>query len=337
MQDGPVDSLRPVRALVIGCGAVGSEYDRESPQPEAPRSHAGAYAQSERTALAGGVDPDPAARARFSELWDVPCYASVDEALAACEPEVASICTPPEARQEVLLPLLEANVRAIWMEKPLADTVTAGEEIVAACNRRGVALQVNFLRRFDSLHAHVAQEVSGQVLHADFRYNGTLENYGSHAIDLFRWFVGEPIRVTALAEGSNVALIELLTADGRMGTLRQLVGSSTPLFDCDLWLSDCRYTLTAGGEQLLVANVAPSALFRDVARLRFGEPSPGVGLEDAMSSGLKLLLERFEHGLEPVCSGRDGVAELRIRAAVLRSLELGVPVAVETGLARVRP
>lgn len=327
----------PVRAVVVGCGAIGSEYDRGNPRPEAPRSHAGAYARSLQTTLAGGVDPDPAARARFNELWGVPCYASVEQALAECEPVVASVCTPAEARQAVLGPLLDANLRAIWIEKPLAHTVAAGEEIVAACDGRGVALQVNFLRRFDSVHKRVAHEVSGHVLHADFRYSGTLENYGSHAIDLFRWFVGEPVRVTAQPEGSTSALVELLTADGRVGTLRQLVGSATGLFDCDLWLSDRRYSITAGGEQLLVANVVPSTLFKDIARLRFGEPSPGLGLEDAMSAGLASLLERLERGLDPACSGHDGLAELRIRDAAVRSLELGEPVAVETGLARVRP
>ncbi|HUZ82935.1 MAG TPA: Gfo/Idh/MocA family oxidoreductase, partial [Gaiellaceae bacterium] len=148
-----------ISALVVGCGAIGSEYDRVATPGAAPRSHAGAYAASPRTALVGGVDPDPAARRRFTERWDVPCHTSLAEALAAHAPELVSISTPPGARAAVVDELLAHRVQAIWIEKPLAENVAAAEAIVAACALAGVPLQVNFLRRFDHLHKRVADVV----------------------------------------------------------------------------------------------------------------------------------------------------------------------------------
>src|SRR5690242_21307669 len=46
-----------------------------------PLTHAGAYAAHSATTLVGGVDPDPAACARFESRWGVPCTAELEAAL----------------------------------------------------------------------------------------------------------------------------------------------------------------------------------------------------------------------------------------------------------------
>jgi hypothetical protein len=302
-------------ALVVGCGAIGSDYDRLALPGAAPRSHAGAYRASPRTQLAGGVDPDPAARQRFTERWDVPCYPALVDAFAASTPEVVSVSTPPNTRLGIVEELLERGVRAIWIEKPLAESVAAAESIVDACAEARVPLQVNFLRRFDPLHKRVADLVRGRVLRADFRYSGTLENYGSHAIDLFRWFVGEPVSVTASDEGGSV--LHVATDDGRVGAFARIPETALPFFDCDLWLEDGRVVLTALGEQLVVARPAASTLFPDLDRLELGAPDPELGMQHAMSSALGALLDHLEQGGPLLCTGADGVAELRVRQGVL--------------------
>jgi len=223
-----------------------------------------------------------------------------------------SICTSPDTRTGIVGELLERGVRAIWIEKPLAESVAAGESIVAACEASGVPLQLNFLRRFDQLHQRVAALVRGRVLRADFHYSGTLENYGSHAIDLFRWFVGEPIQIETLWNGEP--LLHVATEDGRAGTFTRVTGTADRFFDCDLWLDDARVLLTALGEQLVVARPVSSTIFPDLERLEFGAPDPVLGMEHAMSSALDSLLDHLEHGSPLLCTGADGVAELRVRA-----------------------
>jgi hypothetical protein len=225
-----------------------------------------------------------------------------------------SVCTPPDTRTTIVTDLLDRGVRAIWIEKPLADSLVAAESIVNACERARVPLQVNFLRRFDPLHKRVAALVRGRVLRADFRYSGTLENYGSHAIDLFRWFVGEPVRVDAVRNGELT--LHVSTQDGRTGTFARVPASALPFFDCDLWLDDARVVLTALGEQLIVARPAASALFPDLNRLALDEPDPELGMEHAMSSALDALLDHVERGTPLLCTGADGVAELRVREGV---------------------
>ncbi len=304
-----------IPALVVGCGAIGSDYDQRAAAGAPPRSHAGAYTASARTELVGGVDPDPVARERFAERWHVPCHASLAEALASSAPAVTSVCTPPGERTEIVETLVEHGVRAIWIEKPLAQEVAAAESIVAACARAGVPLQVNFSRRFDRLHQRVAARVHGRVLHADFRFSGTLENYGSHAIDLYRWFVGEPVHVSSSSSAGH-QLIQVATDDGRSGTFMRVEGTRRKFFDCDLWLDDGRVVLSALGEQLVEARIAPSPLFTGLDRLELGPPDGEVGLEQAMSAALDALLDHLELGTPLRCTGADGVAELRLRERV---------------------
>lgn len=305
-----------IPALVVGCGAIGSDYDRRAAAGGAPRSHAGAYTASSRTTLVGGVDLDAEARRRFSERWAVPCHASLAAALEELNPELVSICTPAQARLSVVRELLQRPLRAIWIEKPLAESVTTGEAIVSACEQAHVPLQLNFLRRFDRVHQRVAELVDGRVLRADFRFSGTLENYGSHAIDLFRWLVGEPVHVVSATCGVGEPTLHVETEDGRAGTFARVLGTAQPFFDCDLWLDDARLALTALGEQLVISNPAASELFPDLTRLEFGHPDAALGLEHAMSGALDALLDHLEHGAPLRCSGADGLAELRVRFGV---------------------
>jgi hypothetical protein len=298
----------------VGCGAIGSDYDRLAVPGAAPRSHAGAYAASPRTELVGGVDLDPAARERFTARWNVPCHASIVDAFRASPPELVSICTPPNTRLGIVDELLSRGVRAIWIEKPLADSVVAAEAIVAVCEDENVPLQLNFLRRFDPLHQRVAELLRGRVLNADFRYSGTLENYGSHAIDLFRWFVGEPVQVEKVGLGESA--VHVATDEGRIGTFARITGTPAPFFDCDFWLDDARVLLTALGEQLVVGRPTPSTIFPDLERLELGVPDPELGMEHAMSSALNALLDHLEYGKPLLCTGADGIAELRVRAKV---------------------
>lgn len=226
-----------------------------------------------------------------------------------------SVCTPPDARAEIVDAVLAHGVRAIWIEKPLAGGVAAAESIVSACAAADVPLQVNFSRRFDRLHQRVADRVRGRVLHADFRFSGTLENYGSHAIDLFRWFVGEPVHVST-AGGPGELLVHVRTEDGRSGTFARIEGTDLKFFDCDLWLPETRVALTALGEQLVEARVAPSTLFPGLDRLELGPPDGELGLANAVSAALDALLDHLELGTPLPCTGEDGVAELRVRERV---------------------
>ena len=304
-------------ALVIGAGAVGSGYD-ETRLAEPPLSHAGAYALHPATRLVGAVDPDPLARERFTARWDVPAHADLGSALRHGSPALVSLCTPAAGREMLVEQLRDAGVQAIWAEKPLAAGTTEGALMVATCERANIALQVNFLRRFDPLHVEVARRVHeiGGVEQLDVRYGGPLRGYGTHGVDLFRWFAGEVAWVDAVALEGREPLVVLGTAAGAIGVLAHVPTTAVELFEVDVLSGGTRLMLGGLGEQLVVASAGPSALFVGVTRLDYGGPCDATGVAHAMMGGVQALVDHLRDGTPLPCSGADGVAALAVHDAV---------------------
>src|SRR5262249_26146656 len=154
---------------------------------------------------------------------------------------VVSVCTPADARPALVARAVDAGAQAIWAEKPLALSAAAAEELVALCDQAAVLLQVNFLRRFDELHRRVATVV-GTQFRADFRFSGSLENYGAHAFDLFRWYAGD---VSAAWPGSvedGEPLLLLESPGGASASFWRVPSGDVDMFECDFYTDRGRFT-----------------------------------------------------------------------------------------------
>ena len=322
--------MTPFDALVVGCGRIGSGYDLER-SADPPLSHAGAYATNVDVRLRAGSDPDAEARERFERRWAVRCYADLAEALEAVRPALVSVCTPPGGRLEVVEQVLAAGVQGIWIEKPIASTADEGAAIVALAEVAGVALQVNFHRRFDPVHQAAAERVRADAgaVHGDFRFSGTLLNFGSHAFDLFRWFVGEPRRVRAIALPGRDPAGFVETADGSTGTFHHIPTDGTIVFEADFLTAHRRVTLAAAGEQCLDGRVACSPLFRGVMRHEYDDVHRNGGIRGAMAGAVEALVRSIQMRERPPCGGADGVAALRLYEAIREAAQSGATVVMD--------
>ena len=95
--------------------------------------------------LAGVVDVNEAAldEARRSlGLPDRACHVSVDEALAAIEPDLVVCVTPPQTHEEVVLAALAAGAHVIC-EKPLSTGMESARRMVEAAEAAGRTLAVS--------------------------------------------------------------------------------------------------------------------------------------------------------------------------------------------------
>lgn len=320
----------PLDCLVVGCGAIGSGYDELRPDGP-PLTHAGAYAAHPATRLAGGVDLDPAARARFEARWGVPGTAALDAALGD-RPALVSVCTPPDGRLPLVERILEAGPQGIWCEKPLAGSSEEAEQIRRRCQDSGVALQVNFHRRFDPPHRRIAELVAAgsAPLHLDVRYSGTLRNYGPHAFDLFRWLVGEPRWVEAAGEPDEPSAL-LVTEGGATGFFSRVAAQPLDLFEADLFTPERRVSLSSLGERIFVGKARPSGLWADTQVLDLGVQAQD-GLVGAMLGGVQSLADHVRLGTPLLCDGHDGVVALRVVEAVERAARKGGRVRLENAV-----
>jgi predicted dehydrogenase len=184
-----------LEVAVIGCGRAGNR--RIQAVLEYPGCH---------LALAVDSDSPVLTACRDSLPDDVLTADSLDQALAGRSVDIAIISTPPGLHEAQFAACLDAGVRHVLVEKPLAGDAEAARRMVARAGREGVHLKVGSnLRQFAEVRALLALASEGQLgTIRESRFNighdgsalapwaedvsqaggGTLLDNGVHVIDL---------------------------------------------------------------------------------------------------------------------------------------------------------
>lgn len=232
--------------VMIGLGMVAS-------------THAAAIADTKGRVALGGVmstSPDKARAfaANYARTHDLPepkVYTSVEEIASDPAVDFALICTPPNARVEMIDTLVAAG-KPILLEKPIERTLEAAEQIVATCENAGVPLGIMFQHRVreaslklaELLRANALGEVALVEIIVPWWRNqayydepgrgtyardggGVLISQAIHTMDLALSLVGPVSAVQAMArtsrlhnmESEDVVSAGLEFASGAIGTL----------------------------------------------------------------------------------------------------------------------
>lgn len=123
----------PVRVGVVGTGALGFH-------------HARLLRHMSGTVFAGIYDKNPARAAEVATTLKTVAHPSL-EALLQCV-DAVTVAVPTPAHASVGLAVLERGL-ALLMEKPLADTLEAADQLVRRAAAAGVVLQVGHVERFN--------------------------------------------------------------------------------------------------------------------------------------------------------------------------------------------
>lgn len=128
-------SDKKIRVLCAGAGHMGA-------------SHARAYAGIEGFEICGVVTRSEGSRAQLmDELGgEISGFNDFHEALAATKPDAVSISTYPDTHAEYAVAAMEAGAD-VFVEKPLAETVAAAEEIVAKATELGRKVVIGYILR----------------------------------------------------------------------------------------------------------------------------------------------------------------------------------------------
>lgn len=192
-----------LNVAVVGCGDV-SEV------------HFAAILDATDVRLVAVCDRDDARRQSASERFEVPGYASVDELLNSHSIDVLHVCTPHSEHVSVAEAALDRGVHVL-LEKPLAESVPAGDRLVAAATASSATLGVCFQNRYNptsiALKAALDDSDYGRPLGARAQVmwtrtadyyrarpwrgtwagsgGGVLMNQSIHTIDLVQWLLGD--------------------------------------------------------------------------------------------------------------------------------------------------
>ena len=201
-------SNEPLRYAIIGGAAV------------IANEHIQAIAALPSARLTAIADVNVEKGTQRSQELGCAFYADYRELLAQERPDVVAVCTPHPLHAPIAIAALEAGSHVLC-EKPLASLPSEADAMIAASERTGKLLAVNFQQRFrpevEYARALIGSGELGELVrslciapwlrtHAYFRtasWRGTWEGEGGgvllnqapHTIDLFIHLGGMPARV----------------------------------------------------------------------------------------------------------------------------------------------
>lgn len=332
-------NLEPVVLGIIGPGRMGRLYARIAAEAATMRL----------AALCGqGVESTQAAAAAYG----VPGYAQGDyQAMLTAHPEIEAVIVAASewAHSAPVLASLAAG-KHVLVEKPMAISVADAASMVQRAADKGVHLLVCHSLRFDprfaALRQAVAEGAVGDVLHLYARRNApqiaverVLGRFplaywlAPHDIDMMIWTTGSPVKkVMAYSRAGGKERVDFIIAvltfaNGAIGVLESSWG--TPVVSGQPLTEQFTVRGSAGMAEIL-SNQTGVGVYRAGAAPDYPDLGYTPVIHDQQDGMFRRLLHHFVGVVRgqhpPVVTGADGLAAIRVAAAIDQSLREGCEV-----------
>lgn len=252
----PVTDARRIRFALVGCGRISANHF------EALEAH------SDSTELVGVADINPGSLQRAIARTGAPGFASLEDLLAGCDPDIVVLATPSGLHASQAITVAKSG-RHVMSEKPMATRLEDGRAMVQACDAAGVHLFVVKQNRKNPTLQLLKRAIEAkrfgklflvtvnvfwsrpQAYYDSAAWRGTWEfdggafmNQASHYVDMLDWLIGPVESVQAYTatlarniEVEDTGVLALRWRAGTLGTLnvtmltypRNLEGSITVL------------------------------------------------------------------------------------------------------------
>ena len=320
-------------ACVIGCGLIGSQSSQTSSAPGV-HSHAAAFKSHPRTKLIGVADTDAEKLRMAASYWNVEGERDAVSLCSRLRPEIISLCTPDETHFALAQSLLEnAPPRVLFIEKPMTLKADEAEKLLALAEDVGCAIAVNHSRRFSPAFRALKNELEegkhGKPLLARFIYGKGLLHNGGHALDLLRFWLGEPTEVSGAPvawgpAGDETYNVDLRFANDCRARLEGFDERVATVFELDFLTEKSRWRFWLGGHAWEFSAVSPSPLYSGYFNyLPTGRETQDALFAAPLADSLFYAVENivgFLDGKESLLStGADGLAVLRLIEKIRRT------------------
>ena len=311
--------MSQLRAAVIGVGYLGN-------------FHAQKYALLDDAELVGVVDTSADRAREIATALGTRPFTDYRDLLGAID--VASIVVPTEHHHRVARDCLEAGVH-ILLEKPVTETLTQAEELIALAERNGLVFQVGHLERFNPAVVEAQSLLDRPVF------------FESHRLSVFKPRGTDVNVVLDLMIHDIDIILSLVQQD-----LRELRASGYPVLTDEVDIANARLEFANG----CVANVTASRVSQkamrkmrifqhdayfsldfptssiDIARRngadRDEQGFPRISVEerktaeksDAILAEIRAFLDCVRTGTPPPVTGRDGWRALAVALEISRAI-----------------
>lgn len=194
--------------VIIGLGQIGMGYDFDVTGELFIYTHARAIAVHPEFQLVGAVDVSPEQRARFEQRYSAPAFDQFETALRQLQPNVVVIASSTESHRAIIAKVLDScHPKLILCEKPLAYKLDEARDMVEMCEKAGIDLFVNYVRRTDPGGLEIKRRIeSGEIsapIKANAWYSKGILNNGSHFLNLLEFWLGDINAATVINPGRD--------------------------------------------------------------------------------------------------------------------------------------
>ncbi|WP_277969092.1 Gfo/Idh/MocA family protein [Sphingomonas echinoides] len=331
---------KKVRYAVVG----GGQISQQAFMPGVAQTD-----NSEMTALVTG---DPVKADKLAKLYGIKAwsYADYGALLESGEIDAVYVATPNFLHLHYAVPALEAGIHVL-LEKPMASSVAEAEQILAAQQKSGAKLMIAYrlhhepgtvdlitraragafgeLRSFSSVFAQNVAEANSRG-HNGY-WGGPVPDMGTYPLNAVRNLFGqEPIAVHAI--GTKTAGRGFNFDDTVAVTLR-FPDDRIAQFTVSYATASSEYFELVGTEASVHANPAfmfgPKVGISYVERTEEGSKCRSFDPVEQFGNETQYFSNCILNDLHPEADGEEGLFDMRVLAAIERSLESGETVALE--------
>lgn len=309
----------PLRAAVIGVGYLG-------------RFHAQKWAALAGAELVGVADSDPARAATVAA--EVGCTPYTDYRDLLGRVDAVSVAVPTEHHHRVVRDCLAAGVHVL-VEKPITQTVTEADALIALAADRGLTLQVGHLERFNpawlALKPLIEQPPRFIEAHrlAPFKPRGTdvsvVLDLMIHDLDLILSLADSPVTevrasgTPVLTDGIDIGNARLEFANGCVANLTASRVSTVTLRKMRLFLKD-QYLAIDFGERR-----ASRACRSDDPASPIHLTEIAVPAADALETEIEAFAAAVRAGRAAPVTGEDGRRALAMALEIAELMQRNTP------------
>lgn len=167
------------RVGIIGCGGRGN-------------GHADGYLEADGTTIVACSDPFEDSSRAMAKKHSIPnTYSDYREMLEKESLDIVSICTWIRMHHDMVIDAVDAGVKAIHSEKPMAPTFGEAKAMQKACDDAGVIVTYCHQRRFETQFKAAKDLADSGVIGNLRRIEGFCPNlldWGTHWFDMIFFF-----------------------------------------------------------------------------------------------------------------------------------------------------
>lgn len=333
----------PVGFGLIGCGVWGEV-------------HARTYAVSPHADFIAVCDRDQERAKKFAGQFNaVSYYTDIEKFLDNSDIKAVSIVTPDFTHTDLICAAMAVGKHVI-VEKPLATTVDDCKKILAARDANGVKLMVNYSNRWKTPFIHVKRMVEfgelGELLMMNLRLNDTLyvptkmlswaaksnplHFLGTHLIDLVRYISQSEVnRVYSVSRSVVLNKMGIDTPDFFQSVLELSGGATAYLENCwiiaenapSVWEFKAEFV---GSKGTVFVDLSHHRMIEKYTGLGAGMPDVGEPYDlkgnPLGHASIEHFIDCVIHDTAPLVSGEDGLAAVKIVAALEKSSQIRGPI-----------